>query len=145
MDREKYVSEQAAASFLEGYNCAESIFRTFNHELKFDLSKEMLKIATGFGAGLGQAGCMCGALAASIMVLNLLQGRTRCEESRAPAYMAAKEFHAAFTEQFGTTCCRALNPHEFGSSAQKENCVNTISKTAGLLLEFITDFGLERT
>lgn len=134
----------AGARYKEGYNCAEAILRAFRDELKLDLSDEALKIATGFGGGLGQAGCMCGALTGSVMVLNLLTGRNSSAESRDPAYISAREFHKQFDDHFGATCCRVLNPHPFGTSDQRRNCLKVTAETADLLMQFIQGKGLDR-
>lgn len=145
MDEYKKAGELAGSRFKEGYNCAEAILRAFRDELKLDLSDDALKIATGFGGGLGQAGCMCGALTGAIMVLNMLQGRTRADQSRGPAYSSAKEFHNLFTDTFGATCCRVLNPHPFGTTEQRRGCLTITAGTADLLMQYITEKGLSET
>ena len=85
---------------------------------------------------------MCGALSGSVMVLSLLQGRDNFSESRNPAYNAAKEFHGVFTKHFGTSCCRVLNRHEFGTGDQRRACLKITTETAELLMKFIAEHGL---
>lgn len=133
---------KAGGYFKEGYNCAEAIFLAFREYLAPEISPETVKLFTGFGNGAGQSGCMCGALTGSIAALNMLKGRTSLEESRDAAYEVAGEFHDRFVDKFGTTCCRALNPHPFESKEHLRNCLKITGNTAKLLMEFLQEKGL---
>lgn len=133
------ANDLAAQHFKAGYNCAESVVRAFRDFYNLDISDEALKMASGFGGGLGHAGCMCGALSGATMVLGMLQGRANKEQSRGPIYGSAQEFHDIFTKQFGATCCRVLNPHEFGSQEQRRTCFKLTSTTAEILLKYLQD------
>jgi C_GCAxxG_C_C family probable redox protein len=133
------TKQLAGQNFKEGYNCAESIVRTFRDFYNLDVSDEALKMASGFGGGLGHAGCMCGALSGATMVLGMLQGRASKEQSREPIYSCAQEFHNIFSEEFGATCCRVLNPHEFGSQEQRRTCLKLTGNTAELLFKYLQD------
>lgn len=107
------VKDLAGQNFKNGYNCAEAVVRAFRDFYKLDASDEALKMASGFGGGLGHAGCMCGALSGAIMVLGMFQGRSGKEQSRGPIYSSSQGFHDIFASEFGAACCRVLNPHEF--------------------------------
>ncbi|MBP2653664.1 MAG: GCAxxG family protein [Firmicutes bacterium] len=131
------VEELAGSFFEEGYNCAEAVVRAYREELKLNLSDEALRIATGFGGGIGHNGCICGALTGCIMVINMLQGRISKEESREPAYKSSGEFHQLFSKKFGGACCRVLNRQPFGSYEQRKNCFNITTGAASLLAEYI--------
>ncbi|MCB8814378.1 C-GCAxxG-C-C family protein [Desulfosporosinus shakirovi] len=136
---------RAGSKFRNGLNCSESIVHTFNEMLNNPVSSEALKMATGFGGGLGHAGCMCGALTGSVMVLGILKGRFVPEEAREPAYNLAHDFHDRFLKEYGATCCRALNPHEFDSQEHLRGCLKLTGGTAKLLMEFIREKGLVDT
>jgi len=133
------VRQMAGQYFKEGNNCAEAILRAMCDTLEIKLSDEALKMASGFGGGMGHAGCVCGALAASVMVLGILQGRTNKEQSRVPVYSAAEEFHRKFNEKFGGTCCRVLNPYQFETKEHLRNCLKLTGNTAELLNEYIEE------
>lgn len=133
------AKELAGKNFKEGYNCAESVVRAFRDFYHLDVSDEALKMASGFGGGLGHAGCMCGALSGATMVLGMLQGRASKEQSRGPIYSSAQDFHSIFADQFGAACCRVLNPHEFGSKEQGRTCLKITGTTADLLMKYIQD------
>ncbi|MDR3593145.1 MAG: C-GCAxxG-C-C family (seleno)protein [Negativicutes bacterium] len=133
------VKNLAGQYFKEGYNCSEAILRAFREALKLDVSDEALKMGGGFGGGIGHAGCVCGALAGSVMVLGMLQGRTDKSQSRNAVYSASEEFHRRFSERFGGSCCRILNPHPFETKDHLRNCLKLTGNTAGLLMEYIEE------
>lgn len=130
---------RAGNKFKEGLNCSESIVQAFNEMLNNPLNPESLKMASGFGGGLGHAGCMCGALTGSAMIIGLLTGRVDPGQDREPIYDLARDFHNRFESQFGGTCCRVLNPHEFDSYEHLRHCLKLTGGTAKLLMEFITE------
>jgi len=56
-----------------GYNCAQSVLAVFAPELGMDRDTAM-KIACGFGSGMGRSGNMCGAVTGGMLVLGLKFG-----------------------------------------------------------------------
>lgn len=141
-DKAMEARNVAGGYFKEGYNCAESIFKTFKPLVAPDMDESTVRMFTGFGGGFGHAGCTCGALAASVAVLGMLKGRVSVKEDRNPAYNIAKEFHDKFEEKFGATCCRVLNEYPFDSKEHLRNCLKITGNTAKLLCEFLDEKGL---
>ena len=125
----------AGQYYKDGYNCAEAILRAFRDSYQLDVSDEALKMATGFGGGVGHSGCMCGALTASVMVLGAMEGRKDSSESRDGMYSSAAGFHDRFAQKFGGTCCRSLNPHPFDTKEHLRNCLKITGNTAGTRLD----------
>ena len=138
-DKPVDAKQLAGQYFKEGYNCAEAILRAFRDALQLNLSDDAIKMATGFGGGIGHAGCVCGALASSVMILGALEGRVSSSESRDAMYGSAEEFHRRFAEKFGATCCRALNSHPFETKEHLRNCLKITGNTAGLLADYISE------
>lgn len=136
------VKQLSGQYFKEGYNCAEAILRAFREKLSLDLSDEAIKMASGFGSGIGEAGCLCGALSSSVMVLGILQGRSDKSQSKKPIYSTVEEFHHLFSEKFGSSCCHVLNPHPYETRAHLLNCLKLTGNTASLLIEYIEDKNL---
>ena len=130
---------QAGNKYKSGFNCAEAILNAFNEMLSKPLNAEGLKMASGFGGGLGHAGSLCGALAGSVMVLGLYEGRTDSSQSREPIYKLANEFHDRFKNQFGGIDCRTLNLHPFDSQEHMKGCLKLTGGTAKLLMEFLQE------
>ena len=133
------IRNQAGEYCKSGYNCAEAMFLTFREYLAPQIDPETVKLFTGFGGGAGEAGCMCGALVGAIAGLNMLKGRTSNQEDRFSNYDHVKEFHDRFVEKFGTTCCRALNPHPFNTKEHLKNCLKITGNTAKLLAEYLQE------
>ena len=115
---------------------------TFREYLAPDMDPDLVKLVTGFGSGVGEAGCMCGALSGSIVALNMVKGRPSREESRDEAYDYAKKFHDKFVEKYGVTCCRALNPYPFETREHLTNCLKITGNTGKMLMEFLIEEGL---
>jgi len=51
--------------FKDGFYCSEAIIQVFNEHLDLGLTENAIRMATGFGAGLGVAKCCCGSLTRS--------------------------------------------------------------------------------
>ena len=61
--------------------CGSNIL-TYRELLAPEMDPAMVSLFTGFGSGVGESGCMCGALTGSISALNMLKGRTSNQTSR---------------------------------------------------------------
>src|SRR5665647_476913 len=68
-------SDEALASFRNGFTCPSAVFSAFSDELGLD-SDTAKKIACGFGAGISKTGNICGAVSGAIMVIGLKYGKT---------------------------------------------------------------------
>ena len=102
-------SDIAVAKFLGGYNCAQSIVYAFSDDLRVDKSLA-LKIACGFGAGMGRKQEVCGAVSGGIMVIGLKYGRGENDERKIMdlAYVKVRALMDRFSEKHGTFICRKL-------------------------------------
>lgn len=130
---------KAGNYFKEGYNCAEAVFLTFRELLAPEIDPALVKLMTGFGGGVGQSGCMCGALSGAIVALNMINGRTSNLDSREEAYRYAREFSERFVDKYSVTCCRALNPYPFETKEHLTNCLKITGNTSKMLMEFIEE------
>jgi len=127
-------TEQYALTVMcSGHNCAESVLRTAVECLGIDSGGTPLRIATGFGGGVGR--CkeeLCGALAGGLMSLGLALGRDIAGTSADAACNAAAEFRRRFIELFGSSrCCDLLQA--FGEQENWSACKRLVADTAGLL------------
>jgi C_GCAxxG_C_C family probable redox protein len=66
------------------------------------------RIATGFGAGMGRTGDVCGAIAGAIIAIGLKHGRDTAEEDREVAYSHTRALMATFEQEFRSVRCRDL-------------------------------------
>ncbi len=145
MKQKNVLCEKAAARFLEGYNCAQSVLLTmFEH---WNGENELIpKIATAFGGGIGRCGSVCGALTGGVMALGIKHGTNKPSlEKRLKANELAQKFFKRFEKQHGSVLCRELIGYDLSvpeelEEARKakvfeEKCINFVRKTVETLLE----------
>ncbi|RPI01452.1 MAG: C_GCAxxG_C_C family protein [Ignavibacteriae bacterium] len=101
--------EQAAATFLNGFNCAQAVFATSAEEFGIDRT-EALKISCGFGAGMGRRQDVCGAVTGAIMLIGSKHGKTVKEDASAneTTYRLVREFSEQFIARHGSVSCKEL-------------------------------------
>jgi len=102
-------AETAVAKFLSGFNCAQSVFYAFCDDLHLDRDAA-LKLACGFGAGMGRKGEVCGAVTGGILVIGSKHGRGEKEEKTVMelTYAKTRELMERFAKIHGTCICRQL-------------------------------------
>jgi C_GCAxxG_C_C family probable redox protein len=114
-------SDEALASFRNGFTCSSAVFSAFSDELGLD-SHTAKKIACGFGAGISKTGNICGAVSGAIMVIGLKYGKTKqgddadTEKTRA----MVRTFMHEFTRLHGSVCCTELLGYNLGKPDEYE-------------------------
>lgn len=99
-------SELAVRDFLEGCNCAQSVLHPFCADLGLDPAAG-LKVASGFGGGMGRCGEVCGAVTGGIMALGLRFGGGDRPAIEA-VYAKTRELVERFRQKHGALHCRQL-------------------------------------
>jgi C_GCAxxG_C_C family probable redox protein len=101
--------DNALATFKSRFNCSQAVLSAFCDELGFD-RPTALKIAAGFGGGIGRSGETCGAVTGAIMVIGLKKGMSSPDPLQANeiTYALSAEFLKRFRELRGSTLCRDL-------------------------------------
>ncbi|HHX23727.1 MAG: C-GCAxxG-C-C family (seleno)protein [Tepidanaerobacteraceae bacterium] len=112
-------------------NCAETILYAANDVYKLGLDKNALKMAAGFGGGMG-IDSVCGALTGGIMVLGVLFVKDRAHESDRIKNLE-KEFLNRYRDKMGNINCPPLKEKHHND---KVRCLNVI-KEAGIILDDI--------
>lgn len=95
--------------FLQGYNCAQSVF--LSHAEAFGLAPEMAqRLAAPLGAGLGGRRGTCGALTSLCLLAGLRQGAYDPNdlEAKTRFYALIQRLAAEFIAEFGTDQCAAI-------------------------------------
>ncbi|MHC4925786.1 MAG: C-GCAxxG-C-C family protein [Planctomycetota bacterium] len=101
--------QQAVKLFDEGFSCSQSVLAAFADMFDVDL-QAALKIASGFGGGMGQMSETCGALTGAMMVLGLKYGTDNPTDKTAKLqnYRKVRELSAEFKLRAGSQTCRDL-------------------------------------
>ena len=102
-------TEAAMALHGSGCNCAQCVLCVFAPELGME-EETAMRVATGFGAGMGRMAATCGAVTGAFMVLGLFHGMRRAGEPAAKetTYERVLEFSRRFRQKHSTLTCRDL-------------------------------------
>ena len=106
--REEKIA-RARELFLRGYNCAQAVAAAFAPEMGME-EAAVLRLASGFGGGLGGLRVVCGAFSATCMVLSQVHGYDDAEdmEGKKSLYAMEQRLGAMFTDRYETINCREL-------------------------------------
>jgi len=129
----KRVRETAEGHYRSGeFGCSEAVVKTIRDEFGLKLPDEVIAMASGFPAGMGRAGCVCGAVAGGVMALGMIFGRTQGGDPRIKHIMAlSRELHDGFQERHRALCCRILiRGFQFGSPEHKNQCISLAGEVA---------------
>ena len=74
------IKDRARKNFSKGFNCAECVLEAVFEHFDTDLPKDALKLATGFGGGVGLFGDSCGAITGAVMAVGAVHGRSSLPE-----------------------------------------------------------------
>jgi C_GCAxxG_C_C family probable redox protein len=134
-----------------GYGCSQAVLASFAQE--YGLSEETaLRIATGFGSGMGRLCEVCGALTGAFMVIGLKYGKFITDGSRygtdtETTYELVADLAQRFKVRNGSIYCRDLigydlsNPEERAKVVQlglfKTTCKKCILDCVELLEEIM--------
>jgi C_GCAxxG_C_C family probable redox protein len=100
--------ETAVSRFAEGYNCSQAVLSAYAGQ--FGLEDETaLKLAAGFGGGMGRTAETCGAVTGAFMVLGLQCGQASPKrEAKEAIYCRIRECARQFRARHGALLCREL-------------------------------------
>lgn len=102
-------SEKAVACFKEGFACSQAVLSAFADEFGLDRALA-LKVAAGFGGGMGRTAQTCGAVTGAYMVIGLKYGSTDAQnrDAKEKTYRQVREFNERFKSRHGCLLCREL-------------------------------------
>lgn len=141
--------ETAIINFKTGYNCAQSVLAPFADQMKIDVDT-VLKLSSGFGAGMGRTQNTCGALTGAYMVLGLQYGQQfPDDDSKEKVIALIQEITEKFKEEHGFTNCNELlkvdlktieGQYQFNKRNLHEKvCSLCVNSVVSLLEEIITE------
>ncbi len=102
-------NENAVALMDAGGNCAQAVLRAFAADLGLEQGTAM-RVAAGFGAGMGRSQELCGAVTGAVMAIGLKHGAPRPDDAEAKerTYALTRELMERFRAEFGSCLCRDL-------------------------------------
>ena len=143
--------EIAIENFKKGYNCSQSIVLTFADMIPVD-EKELLKMASSFGGGMGRLREVCGAVSGMFIVAGFLYGYDGPETGQVKAdhYARIQELAEIFKEDHGSIICRDMLGLSAGPDAptpeartkeyyKKRPCPEIVGDAAEILEKYIED------
>ncbi len=101
--------EKAVSGFEKEFNCCQAVLSTYGP--RFGLDRELaLKLAAGFGGGIGHQGETCGAVTGALMVIGLKHSATLADDkdSSEKTYRLTDQFLERFKARHGSILCREL-------------------------------------
>ncbi|MBN2535947.1 MAG: C_GCAxxG_C_C family protein [Spirochaetales bacterium] len=137
--------DKAIKFFSGGFNCSQAMFAAYAPLFGLE-TDTALKIACGFGGGMGSLQNTCGAVTGAFMVIGLVFGKWKPEdnESKTKTYSLVREFAAEFEKINKTINCRELigcdiSTPEGSAKAREEGLFETkckkYIKDAALIIE----------
>ena len=114
----KAVGDRAAELFTSGLNCAESVLQANMEYFKVE-GDWFPRVATGFGAGIAQAGLVGGVVTGAVMAAGWVLGRDTPTESSDELYALLAEFMGDFARERGSITCIDLIGLDFSDPAMR--------------------------
>lgn len=110
-------SRDAVDLFYDGFLCSQAVLSVYSEQFGMDRAVA-LKIAEGFGGGMGRMGLTCGAVTGAYLVISLKYGSVSAEdtESREQIYNLIKRFTKKFESRNGSIVCSELLGCNIGNS-----------------------------
>jgi C_GCAxxG_C_C family probable redox protein len=105
-------TERAKQLHEQGYGCAQAVLTAFADDFGLEESLS-LKLATGFGSGMGRMCEVCGALTGAFMVIGLKYGKEKSDGTRygtetETTYRLVADLARKFQDKNGSIYCREL-------------------------------------
>jgi C_GCAxxG_C_C family probable redox protein len=129
-----------------GFYCSEAIVASVRQNLAPEMPAGLIAAASGFGAGVGRARCICGAITGGIICLGYFFGRTEpanpsspeCQKSQKTLRLA-NELHESFRKNHkGVACCRVqTKDFKWGSAEHMSQCMSYAGEMAAKVAEII--------
>lgn len=142
------VGELAINNFKTGYNCTECVFLALIDAGALDIPRETVKMAIGFGGGIGCSGETCGALSGAILANGAKHGRLgwETEDPMQRGMDVAEKYYRrynAMVHEFekannAVTCKGISAPFgDWNCKDRKKYCMKMIGATAQMAYKFL--------
>ncbi len=119
--------------------CSEAVLVSINEIFDGGLSEEQaVRLASGMACGLGDSGCLCGAVGGGVLALGLILGQNKAYARRKLCRKAACELHETFKLANKSTCCRVLSKKVKDTpKVHFAQCANLTGQAAAMAVQII--------
>ena len=102
-------SSEALERFKSGYFCSQAVLSVFCEELGMD-HPTALKVASGFGGGMGRMGEVCGAVTGALVALGLHDWKADppTPDEKNKVSERVQSFTKEFKQRYGSIICKDL-------------------------------------
>ena len=101
--------DKAYELFTSGYNCSQAVAGAFSDLLGMDMDT-VVKLASGFGGGMGRMREVCGTFSGIVMVVSMLYGYSdpKDNSTKTELYGRIQDIAEQFRRDNGSIICREL-------------------------------------
>jgi len=143
--------QTAVDRFRNGYSCSQAIASTYGEGAGLD-HDTAVRIAAGFGGGMGRMAGTCGAVTGALMVLGLKHGSAEADDRQAKEqlYEMVREFARRFQARNQSLLCRDLlgcdisSPEGFERAKQQKLIATICPKLVQDAAEILEEMGVGR-
>ena len=114
------------------FNCAEKLVNLGNESLNLQLPPQAVKMAAGFGAGMGKQH-LCGAVAGAVMILSVVKVKTIARES--DIYVCCSEMLDEIENRLGSIICKELKASFYNKELKCKYIIDNVVEVLAESLE----------
>lgn len=121
--------------------CTEAVVTALNKGLDGGLTDDQaIAISAPHCIGLGESGCLCGALSGAVIAAGLFLGQKHPYRHRKEMRDSARQLHDAFKASNGSTCCRVLTKKvKHDPKTHFQHCAELTAEAAELATRLILE------
>lgn len=120
--------------------CSEAVLWVINRQFSGGLSKNLtIALSKGFCGGIGDAGCVCGALSGAVIGLSLILGKSPLPADEDQVRKLSKELHDRFLAEYGSVCCRTLRRDRDHEAESKGVCLDYVKFAAAICARILLE------
>ncbi len=132
-----YPAERARSLFIEGWSCAEAVLASVLEHLGVEADWSP-RVATGFAAGIGGTGMVCGTISGAIIAAGWCYGRNALTDDRDKLMAICRSLVEDFQKEFGSASCKMLTGLDLSDAEERRRArkEGVFLKTCVPLVEF---------
>jgi len=120
--------------------CSEAVLSVINKGFGGGLPQGLvISLSKGFCGGIGDVGCVCGAVAGAVMAQSLILGKGPQPAEDEQVRKASRELHDRFIALYGCTCCRVLCRDRDPNSESKGPCLDYVESAASICARLLLE------